>query len=103
MSDTNYIGDNFECSPGHILISPVESSNKFKIQKKSEGLTSEAKVGKVLKVGDHFINDFGIERHKPCKVGDTVLYVSEVNQNYLEVDFKQLPVIRFGHVLGVIK
>lgn len=95
--------DNFIPASNHILLELVESKEKFKVQKKSEGLTSESKIGKVLAVGEAQSNDFGVVRDAPCQVGDTVLFVSEINQNYLEVDFKQYPVVRYGHILGVIK
>lgn len=100
---TEHIGDTFTPAPGQILLEPIENTNKFRIKKQSEGLTSEAKIGKVLRVGDHFINDFGVQRHKPCHPGDLVLYQHEINQNFLEIDFKEYPVVAFSKVLGVIK
>ena len=103
MSDTKLYWEAFQPSANHILLEPVESQNKFKIHKKSEGLTSESKVGKVLAVGEPQENDFGVIRPAPCQVGDTVVYVSEINQNVLTIDFVDYPVCRFGAILGVIK
>lgn len=103
MSESNgYTVDYFTPASGQILLEPVENTNKFKIKKQSEGLTSESAVGIVLDIGEHFINDFGVDRHKPCKVGDVVLYQKEINQNYLEIDFHEYPVVRFDKILGII-
>lgn len=93
----------FTPSANHILLQSVESTDKFKINKKSEGLTSESKLGRVLKVGEARDNDFGVYHEAPCKEGDLVLFVSEINQNILTIDFVDYPVARYSHILGVMK
>lgn len=99
MTDTEHI--RFKPSPGHLLLQPVETKSRFQPEKsKSEGLTSEARLGKVLAIGDDDINEFGTKIVQPCKLGDVVLYTHKYDQDELEIDFLLYAVIRFEQVRG---
>ncbi len=83
-------------NPGYILTSPyIKKDAVFKSDRTAAG---EAIVSKVLVVGDSVIDDQGIERKAPCKVGDVIVHA--YNNKDFEMDFTKYRFVHFVEIYG---
>ena|SRR3990167_9987214 len=95
----------FNCTPGYILIDPLEKDTKSKYLTIYDAVDQPHK-GVVLVVGEPKITDFGAIIQPPVKVGDFVLFsisgCERFRSTYKEDPRYELVIAPFGRVLGVI-
>lgn len=104
MADESTV--NFECTPGYILIDPLEKDTKSKFMTVQDPIDQPHK-GTVLAIGTPKLTDFGAVIGSPVKAGDFVLYSISGCEKF-RMEYKgdpryQLVIAPFGRVLGVIK
>ena len=100
MSQANSLTiENFQPSPGFILLERLEDKSNFKDINEADNPCYKAKV---LKVGDVTVENGDI-KDRPCKIGDTVLYKHSFGLPELEIDFIKYPVPLFSQIIGVFE
>ena len=58
--------------------------------------------GKVLKVGETMVTDYGTKREAPCGVGETVIYREWGGKEYKEGE-EELLLLKFDDIMAVVK
>lgn len=93
---------NFTPAPGYMVIEPEEAE-----QKTSSGIylpdnaTDEKPVkGKILAIGETEINEHGVKRSCPAKVGQVVIY-KKWGGNEVKIEGKEYLFAKFDDILAI--
>lgn len=81
-------------TPGYLLVKPyIQTNTPYKTTKEEPGAAQKSEV---LAVGDTLIDDAGITREAPCKVGDIIIhtYISDG----FDLNFDEYRMVHFSQV-----
>lgn len=99
MDSVHNTVDTFTPAPGYFLVETIQENSQFKPKQAVDD--SMTRKGKVLKIGDEYSNEFGtLRKAPPIQVGDLVAYRWEYNNDSLELNFTEYPIVKFDNFRG---
>lgn len=96
------VGTGFRPAPGYVMVRAIEREQKTQagIYLPDSAKEDKPMTGEVVLVGDNEINDHGIERKSPVKVGNKVVY-KKWGGNEVKLEDQEFVFIKFDDILAI--